>query len=364
MYLLCNNKTQRPRLEKTKALTILRLKNYSFFPKKLNSLLNVPIPVNPIWAWGIIRAILRYRINILHVHDLPLALLVLIIGKVLHRHVVFDIHENYPAALRVWGKKGLLPGLFRNPEIAARIEKICLKYSSSIIVVIDEHKWYLDKKGLQYNRLSIVGNTVDHDTYDKIDVNREIVHKYKKSYVLMYVGYLSPERDLETAIRSLSFLATKIPNTRLVLVGDGIAKDQLIHVAEKENVLPMIEFTGWVDFTQTPSYITSSKICIIPQPSNDLIDNGVPHKLFQYMLLEKPIVVSDAKALARVVTETKCGEIFKSGSPQSFANAVLRIHSSHKKYGQNGKQAVLKKYNWHESSKELINMYDELTSTH
>ncbi|OQX89072.1 hypothetical protein B6D60_00135 [candidate division KSB1 bacterium 4484_87] len=359
VYLLCNNKKNLPRFETINGnFHIIRLPRFRLGRKNLQSLFGVPLSFNPIWLFYIAKACRLHKIDFIHVHDLPLALGAIFVGKLFRLPAVFDMHENYPAALEVWGRKGFLPGLFRNPAFARKLEKMSLKLCEKIIVVIEEHKEMLTSIGINPQKIHIVGNTVQTDKYIQLKIDAEIVEKYQENFVLTYVGNFSPERELEVAIQGVKILAPQIPNLKMILVGDGGIREELEKLIENLGISKFVEFTGWVDFEKTPSYIAAANICIIPQPSNDLIDNGVPHKLFQYMALGKPVIVSDAKAMARIVRETKCGEIFRSHSPDDFARAVLTIKNASKEYGKNGKQAVIKKYNWSLSARELTNLYD------
>ena len=360
LFLLCNNKALRQKNEFVDDALVIRINRHKTFPAPLRTLYNIPLFFNPVWLWNILFSIIKYKIDAVHVHDLPLALSAILIGKALGLPTVFDMHENYPAAIRVWNRKGFVNRIVRNPMLAEMLEAICLKLADRIIVVVEEHKALLATRGINPGKIVEVGNTVEHDYYSGIQIKQSIVEKHKDSFVLCYVGNLSPERDLETAIYALSFLNEKIDNLKLLLVGDGKIKTQLLELALKEGVRDSVEFAGWVDFELTPSYVAASTVCIIPQPSNPLIDNGVPHKLYQYMVLGKPVVVSDAKALARIVSESQCGEVFKSHSPRSFADAVLRIHNSKNNYGKNGKKAVIEKHNWANSSAALLKLYHEL----
>ncbi len=361
VYLLCNNKNNLPRLEAiNRNFHIVRLPHFQLGGKNLQSVFGVPLSFNPIWLFYIAKACRRFKIDYIHVHDLPLALGAIFVGKLLRLPVIFDMHENYPAALEVWGKKGFLPGLFRNPSLARKLEKISLKLAKKIIVVVEEHRETLASMGVNLQKTHVVGNTVQTEKYTHLKIDEKLTEKYRDNFVLTYVGNFSPERELEVAIRGVKILAPQIPNLKLLLVGDGGIREELENLTENLGISNFVEFTGWVDFEKTPSYIAAADVCIIPQPSNDLIDNGVPHKLFQYMALEKPVIVSDAKAMARIVRETECGEIFQSHSPEDFAHAVLRIRDIKKNYGNNGKKAVSEKYNWENSARELIQLYKGL----
>jgi glycosyltransferase involved in cell wall biosynthesis len=121
-----------------------------------------------------------------------------------------------------------------------------------------------------------------------------------------------------------------------------------------------IEFTGWVDYRLFPTYMTLADICIIPQPSNSFIDTTMPNKMYEYMAMGKPVLASDAKPMKRVIQECASGEIFESGSEADFADKVVFMKNSKKKYGRNARKAVATKYNWDESSKMLIRLYEIL----
>jgi glycosyltransferase involved in cell wall biosynthesis len=360
VVLLSNNKSDLPRSEGVDHALVCRLPFNKKLSAKFSALFNIPLFFNPVWLWQIHKLIGQYQIDLLHVHDLPLALSAIILGKIHNKPVIFDVHENYPAALKIWGKKGPFSFLIRNPRLAAYLENICLKHAQKILVVAEEHQELLTSRGNPESKVHVVGNTVDYESYMQIEAKKEILHKYQGSFLLGYVGKFGVERDLETAIRAIGLLRTKIANVRLVLVGDGPNMQDLKNLVAELAAQDLVEFTGWIDFSDTVSYLKACSICIIPQASNELIDYGVPHKLFQYMALEKPVLCSDSKALASVVGKSQCGEIFQSHSAQSFAEAVKKIASSGIPYGSNGAQAIQKKYNWNRSAKELLSVYHQL----
>ena len=356
--LLCNNKKNLPRQDRVDEADLYRLASYPRLPALVTGMLHVPLFFNPVWVWHVLKSACRRRITMIHVHDLPLALTAIVIGKLVRKPVVFDVHENYPAALRIWGKKGFCPFLFRNPTLAEKLEKICLTLADAVIVVAEEHRELFISRGVAPQKIFVVSNTVDFDHYAQIRIDPEIIDRYKNHTVLCYVGKFGVERNLDTAILALNDLRAHIPNIKLLIVGEGPNEKELRELARREKVGELVEFTGWVDFSLTASYIQAGAICIIPQSANELIDNGVPHKLFQYMALGKPVLCSDSKALARVINDSACGQTFASKSATSFRDAVLQMLHSTIPYGENGIRAIASKYNWQQSARELVRLYD------
>jgi len=104
-------------------------------------------------------------------------------------------------------------------------------------------------------------------------------------------------------------------------------------------------------------------VCIIPHVSNEHTETTIPHKLFQYMYMRKPVVVSDCRPLQRIVMETNSGAVFKSGDEFDFARVILQLFENdllRKQMGENGNRAVIGKYNWENSSRSLIGLYSNL----
>lgn len=361
VHLLCNNVMSRQRDEIISGIRVHRLRNWSH-SIRINTVLNIPLFLNPIWIFTLLRIHIKYRMDIIHVHDLPLVMLGIIVARIWDLRVIYDMHENYPAAMRDWNRKGFFIFLMKNPYLAQLLDTVCIKHADVIIVVVDEQKNRLIAEGVPEIKVFVVPNTVDINEYTNFPVDRQIAEKYQNKDVLLYLGAFSTDRGLDTAISAIGFIRERIPDVKLLLVGDGPNRPDLEYLVEREGISDHVEFTGWIDFRRTPSFIAASRLCIIPQPATPSINTTLPHKLFQYMLMGKPVLVSDARPLARIVRECKCGDVFRSRDPVSFAETVIHMIQAQEPYGENGRRAVYSKYNWGNTSKALVSLYAEFVS--
>jgi glycosyltransferase involved in cell wall biosynthesis len=73
-----------------------------------------------------------------------------------------------------------------------------------------------------------------------------------------------------------------------------------------------------------------------------------------------PVIVSDARPLARIVRETVSGEVFTSHDTGAFCEAVNQIYRSTISYGENGYSWVKNKYNWQQDAEKLLKLYERL----
>jgi glycosyltransferase involved in cell wall biosynthesis len=355
IHLLANNRNMKtsPEHERLGPVHVYRMnpenravKNMAFF-------------MNPYWMRRAFSIVRKKKMDRMHVHDLPLAYIGIVCKTLFGLPVVIDLHENYPEALRIWGKKGKFSILARNPFLAGIYERISLKLSDHIIVVDENHKSLLmGKMGLPSKKISVVANSVELKSFMSLPRDREILQRYGHKYGILYAGNFGVERGLDVAVRAIPRLLKQIPNIHLMLIGDGPNRGDLQALVSRLGIRDHVEFTGWTGFHLMPSYMRASRICIIPQPGNALIDNGIPHKMFQYMAMRRPILAADSKAISRVIGETGCGETFVSGSSDSFEEGILKIKTSRKKYGKNGFEAVKKKYNWEKTAETLLKIYE------
>lgn len=327
-----------------------------------NRFINFPLFLNPFWLFTVRRLIKKENINIVHAHDLPMAPLALLAAgrKV---QVIYDMHENYPAALEAWQRKDWLSRTLKNPLLAQFLDNFVSRKVDHILVVVEEFKQELINRGLPEEKITVVGNRVDTQTFLQLPIKQEIVEKYENDFTMLYAGSFARDRGLDVPIRALKPLKNRIPNIRLLLVGDGPNKDELQQMIANEGIGHLVEFTGWRPFAEMPSYMKAADVCLIPQPSNAFINTTIPHKLFQYAALRRPMIVSDAKPLARNVEKFNMGEIFCSQRVESFVQAIEKIHFQMNAYYSEDIESMLIAIDWSIDAKKLTSSYSNLSSS-
>lgn len=333
---------------------------------KYKGLINTPFDLHTsMWAGRISAFLTKYDIQALHAHDLYL-LPAAIKARKKHPNVklIADLHENYPEALKHYRFAQTFPGnlIISVPKWEAS-EKKWIKEVDYLITVIEEGKSRYELLGAESNKVKVVANYVNSDAYLEKELDQELVDKYKDYYTVTYIGGFDIHRGLESVIKSIPMIIGKVPNFKLVLIGNGINYNDLVDLSVELGVEDYVAFEGFQPSSLGASYLFGSDATIIPHLKTGHTDNTIPHKLFQYMLLNKPVLTSNCDPLARIVNETDCGIVFESNNEKDLAAAIIRLHSNSeiaKKMGDNGKQAVEKKYNWETTSVELLNLYKSL----
>ena len=150
---------------------------------------------------------------------------------------------------------------------------------------------------------------------------------------------------------------------KLVLVGKSRDETRLKELTQMLDVEDMIDFEGWKDLSLFPSYIASSDVCISPLLRNQHHDTTFANKLFQYMSMNKPVIVSDCPTQKNLVEKEQCGLVHKADDAEDLATKIIMLYDNktlRETYGTNAKRAVIKEYNWRKTGRNLITLYANL----
>ncbi|MCP4710682.1 MAG: glycosyltransferase family 4 protein, partial [Planctomycetes bacterium] len=173
----------------------------------------------------IIRACRKHKIDALHVHDLPYAFAATLAGKMLRLPVVFDMHEHYVVMLQSSFEsrryRKFKPFAFILLGLLRLEEKAACRWARKVIVVAAEHIERINELGVAEADIVEVTNTEDIDHFSGLPIDESLMEKWRDDFVILYVGGFSPLRGLETAIEAMPAILEKIPNARLLMVGDG-----------------------------------------------------------------------------------------------------------------------------------------------
>jgi len=310
----------------------------------------------------------QHNIEAIHVHDLPLVGTGLSAANRFNLPLIADLHEMYSIASRVYSQSFLTRQLTSLPRWKRQEEK-CLKYADRVLTISEGGKeFYIDNYQFSTGKLAVIMNVVDLEDFYSIPIDEEIVDKYKQYFIIAYTGSIGgPHRGIQTAVSAMPKIISNIANARLLVVGN-ISKDTLKQWVQTDEAKDAIDkyviLTGWQDYSLFPAYISASDVCLVPHIISSVqTDAAVPHKLFEYMALEKPVIVSSGRSTQQIVYETGAGLVYPSGDADALAKAVIRLHNDKNlasKLGKAGLTAVKTKYNWETEGNKLIDLYQSL----
>jgi glycosyltransferase involved in cell wall biosynthesis len=369
VHLICRNNLGRARYQEADGIHIHRLPSIPRNRGWLTKLVGFPAFFNPVWILVIWRVVRRYRANIILVRDLPLALAAVLVGCWMNIPVILDMAENYPAMIEdLWQKNfRLINVVVRNPAFVRLVEKICVRYVDHVLVVVEESRQRLINLGVRQEKISLVMNTPTFERFNKATAGGHLAltTKRRENLTIIYVGLLEWPRGLETAIHAICEVQVRLPNIRLVIVGSGRDHAYFEALVAKLNLAHRVQFVGWLDYRKAIEFIASADIGLVPHHATASWNSTIPNKLFDYMSMAKPVIVSNAAPTARIVREENCGVVFPEKDFERLGDAIVKLSAANVRaeLGRRGKEAVLKKYNWSADEERLLRAVEKVART-
>ena len=320
-----------------------------------------------LWVKEIKKFIDKYQIDVLHVHDLPLLYSAVIVKKKINIPIVSDLHENYPEML-IENKKLPISEIKTLPQLLKRFissrkwkkyEKKILHKVDYIIVVVEEAKQrLLEEHGVEKEKITIISN---YENPPKNNVEK----KSNKYFTFFYAGGFDYVRDLETLIIATSMLPHDVKkNIRVLMIGGkGKYLQKLVNLRDSLDLSDVVYLREFIPFKQMYKLMINCNVGLVPHVKSNHTDSTIPHKLFQYMALALPVIVSNCKPLERIISDSDCGLIYESKNPNSLKTQMFKMYNMQndlKIMSNNSLCAFNQNYNWSICEKKIINMYKNI----
>ncbi|MBN1949724.1 MAG: glycosyltransferase [Bacteroidales bacterium] len=340
--------------------------SYSRLMHKLSALAYTVPLYHFILSRAIKKFIRRNHIQALHLHDLQVARAGFFARGKAKIPILLDLHENRPEIMKYYRHLNRFPGRYLiYPSRWKKKEAEYIRKSDHTIVVTNEaREYYQQNLSLPPQKFVVVPNTVSRDFYQEYSTDEHITDRYRKSFMILYIGDTGERRGIETLLKAVSILANRIDGLRFCILGRSTNDSQLRELVNRLQIADKVDFEGWQSPAKFQSYILSSQLCSCPILRNIHHDTTYANKLFQYASLAKPLLVSDCTAQKNLTEKYKMGLVFEAGNEEDCAKKILYLANNKKEltqYGNNGQKAVLEFLGWEKVSQQLVGAYKNLT---
>ncbi|MDP2922086.1 MAG: glycosyltransferase family 4 protein [Candidatus Omnitrophota bacterium] len=121
--------------------------------------------------------------------------------------------------------------------------------------------------------------------------------KQGKKYLVAYMGVMAPQDGVDYLLRAVDVIVNKLGRRDILfsLTGRGDAVEDLKKMAERLGISGAIVFTGWLTGDTMMKYLSTSELCVAPDPKNAFNNTSTANKILEYMAVSKPIVSFDLK---------------------------------------------------------------------
>jgi glycosyltransferase involved in cell wall biosynthesis len=266
---------------------------------------------------------------------------------------IATVHDVYSTSTKdFWNKWSTQKGISKSTQTAGPfVEKLISKLHVSMFHTVSEQsKQDLISLGVK-QKITVIPNGIDPSQYEN--------NYTKTKNQAIFVGRLIFYKNVETILDAFGLVIKKIPDAKLVIVGDGPTKQSLIEKTRSLGIQNNVTFTGRVSHQDKVKMLSQSQVLLNPS-----IIEGFGIVVLEGFACGIPAIVSDSKPLSDLVDDSKDGYVVSATDPQKWAVKILDIFSNEKKsqdMGMAGKDKIISKYSISKISADLLELYKKIT---
>ncbi|KKI89242.1 hypothetical protein WQ54_27155 [Bacillus sp. SA1-12] len=295
------------------------------------------------------QSVQKMDIDVIHCHDLNTLWQGTMLAKDFSAKLIYDSHEIFN---EMAGRNQL------DRFVGYRMEKKLFRRIDYFVTVNAYLRDYLFERNGEKPCILIQNIPIVHQ-------NQLVPSKVPESWtfpfqaddrILIYQGGFSPYRGLELIIRSMKQLPD---HYKLVLIGSGILKDQLIELAHTLDLTDKVFFHDQVPSEELIYYTQQAHIGLVMYEKISKNNYySTPNKMFEYIQAGIPCVSSNHPGKAVVVDQYKTG-VLAEETTEGIVNGIKEVVNHYSLYKQNCLEAQ-KVLTWEDESKKLVELYKNI----
>lgn len=142
---------------------------------------------------------------------------------------------------------------------------------------------------------------------------------------VLYAGRLVPAKGIFVLLDALAQLRTRIPGARLLVAGDGAARDEFERRARELGAGDAVELLGTVKHRAMPQVFNRADVVAVPSLTTRRWAEQVGMVVLQAMACGVPVVASRSGALPEYMPDGVAGLLVPENDAPALANAVYSI---------------------------------------
>lgn len=295
---------------------------------------------------GIINAIRKANLDILHVHSLgffqhDLAVLIKKLSKktklVITPHGPFMALDYYGLHERILKKAATI---FEYP-----INKLY----DAVIQVNPYQKEWMEELGFKESRIHFIPNGIPKEAFKKVPPLKQ----YKGKLIITYLGRIQEYKGLDQVIKVLP----DFPKSLFIAMGEDAGdKPRLEQLAKQLKVEKQVIFTGRVSEKEKLQYLDASEIFILPSKWEAF---GIA--LLEAMARGNAIISTETEG-GKFLVQKENGFTYESGNLKQFKEKLSLLIQNKKlrKQMQPANKKKAKEFLWEKIAKQTEELYEDL----
>ncbi|WP_054754512.1 glycosyltransferase [Piscibacillus salipiscarius] len=259
--------------------------------------------------WELIKFLREEDVQFVHTHGPRATFLMALSKRFIRQPVITTIHSNPQDDFSGRGLKGL---------ICYHLYKWSFKNVDHFIVVSRSFSEIMQNAfNVHPNAISTIWNGIDFS--EKVDgLNRFSLGFNDEDYIIIMIARLESVKRHWLAIEAFQqFLEVK-PNGHLLLIGDGVEKDNVIKALSKNDLDNHVHIIGYQE--EAVQYLEIADLFLLTSKSESF-----PLVLLEAARAKVPIVTTNVGDVKKLIPNDEYGTVVNEDSPKEIAQTMYQV---------------------------------------
>lgn len=162
--------------------------------------------------------------------------------------------------------------------------------------------------------------------------------------LVVAVARLVPIKGFDLALAALAIVRRSVPEARLVIVGEGPLRGELVALAQRLGITAHVEFAGTKTNRETLQLVRRAQAFVLPSRIGEDGDrDGIPTSLIEAMYLRTPVVSTRVSGIPELIEDGVDGFLAAPEDAAAIAEALRTLLTDpqlRERFGEAGRAKV------------------------
>jgi glycosyltransferase involved in cell wall biosynthesis len=189
-----------------------------------------------------------------------------------------------------------------------------------------------------------------------------------RGHTILYVGRLIEWKGVDTLIRSMIPVVKAMPDSRLIIVGEGPNRDSLERLVQDIGLPDSVQLYGRASDDDLKKLYDSAAVFVLPSRHfQGMVMEGLGVVLLEAMSHGVPVIGSNVGGIPDIIIDGETGYLVPEQNSDILAEKIVQILTNtdlQEKFRRNGLIRVRDSFSWESVSKKFSEVYKQVSEKH
>jgi len=207
----------------------------------------------------------------------------------------------------------------------------------------------------------VIYNGIDPEVFRPLPPDLRLRKKMgipEESRVVVFAGRLIGLKGVHILLRAMTRLDREAP-WRLMIIGDGSAREELHHLAQELGIREQVLFPGYIANRELPSYYSIADLAVFPSVADETFGMGI----CEAMACGRAVLSTRVGGIPELVTDGETGVLVEPRNWEELGDRMARLLSDPNLRSRLGMKALDRARNcftWGKVADRLQGIYQEV----